>query len=69
MIAIDAEARRDPEMVKHAPYSTPVRRLDETTAARSPVLRWTAPGAEVAARTGGAPSAGLAAKKEPGPAR
>jgi glycine dehydrogenase subunit 2 len=63
MIAIDAEARRDPEMVKHAPYSTPVRRLDETTAARSPVLRWTAPGAAAA------PKPGPAEKKESVPAR
>jgi glycine dehydrogenase subunit 2 len=43
MLAIDGEARRDPDLVKHAPYSTPVRRLDETTAARNPVLRWSGP--------------------------
>jgi glycine dehydrogenase subunit 2 len=41
MLAIDAEARRDPELVRTAPHTTPIRRLDETTAARSPVLRWT----------------------------
>jgi glycine dehydrogenase subunit 2 len=29
-----------PEFVKHAPHSTPVRRLDEARAARKPVLRW-----------------------------
>ncbi len=40
MIAIDAEARRDPELVRNAPYSTPIRRLDEVAAARKPVLRW-----------------------------
>ena len=40
MLAIDAEARRDPELVKSAPHTTPVRRLDETGAARNPVLRW-----------------------------
>jgi glycine dehydrogenase subunit 2 len=41
MLAIDAEARRDPELVKNAPHTTPIRRLDETAAARNPVLRWT----------------------------
>jgi len=40
MLAIDAEARRDPELVQKAPHTTPIRRLDETTAARNPVLRW-----------------------------
>jgi glycine dehydrogenase subunit 2 len=34
------EARRDPELVKGAPHTTPVGRLDEATAARRPVLRW-----------------------------
>ena len=33
------EAREDPELVRGAPYSTPVRRLDEAAAARHPVLR------------------------------
>ena len=33
------EAREDPEIARHAPYSTPVRRLDEAGAARRPVLR------------------------------
>src|SRR5436190_19001584 len=33
------EAREDPEMARHAPYSTPVRRLDEAAAARRPVVR------------------------------
>jgi len=40
LIAIAQEARNDPELVKSAPYSTPVRRLDEARAARKPVLRW-----------------------------
>jgi len=39
--AIAAEARSDPEMVKNAPHATFVGRLDETRAARRPVLRWT----------------------------
>jgi glycine dehydrogenase subunit 2 len=34
------EARQDPERVRSAPHATPVRRLDETRAARRPVLRW-----------------------------
>jgi glycine dehydrogenase subunit 2 len=33
------EAREDPEIAVGAPYSTPVRRLDEAGAARNPVLR------------------------------
>ena len=40
MLTIAAEAKEDPELVKNAPYSTPVRRLDEARAARKPVLRW-----------------------------
>ncbi len=46
MEAIAEEARRDPEAVKAAP-TKPVRaRLDDTRAARKPVLRWT-PGMKV----------------------
>jgi glycine dehydrogenase subunit 2 len=41
--AIDAEARRDPALVRTAPHTTPVRRLDEVAAARQPVLRWSPP--------------------------
>ena len=37
---IAAEAASDPESLKTAPHTTPVRRLDETTAARQPILRW-----------------------------
>jgi glycine dehydrogenase subunit 2 len=37
---IAAEAASDPESLKSAPHTTPVRRLDETTAARQPVLRY-----------------------------
>ena len=37
---IAAEAVEDPESLKTAPHTTPVRRLDETTAARQPVLRY-----------------------------
>jgi glycine dehydrogenase subunit 2 len=34
------EAVDDPELVKTAPHSTPVTRVDEVTAARKPILRW-----------------------------
>jgi glycine dehydrogenase subunit 2 len=33
------EAREHPEVARNAPYSTPVRRLDEAAAARRPVVR------------------------------
>ena len=42
MLAIAREVEEDPEMVKGAPYTAPLRRLDEATAARKPVLRWRA---------------------------
>jgi glycine dehydrogenase subunit 2 len=37
--AILAEAEDDPEIAKNAPYTTPVRRLDEVAANRKPVVR------------------------------
>ncbi|MEZ5155993.1 MAG: aminomethyl-transferring glycine dehydrogenase subunit GcvPB [Solirubrobacterales bacterium] len=37
--AILAEAEKDPEVARQAPYTTPVRRLDEAGAARNPVVR------------------------------
>ena len=40
MKAIAEEAANDPETVKTAPHSTRIRRLDEVTAARKPILRW-----------------------------
>jgi glycine dehydrogenase subunit 2 len=40
MLAIAAEAERDPACVREAPHHTWVARLDETRAARRPVLRW-----------------------------
>src|SRR4051794_31830028 len=33
------EAEHDPEIARNAPYSTPVRRLDEAAAAKRPVIR------------------------------
>ena len=44
MKRIAQEAAEQPDLLHQAPTSTPVRRLDETTAARKPVLRWTAEG-------------------------
>jgi glycine dehydrogenase subunit 2 len=38
--AIISEAQREPELLHSAPHDTPVRRLDETAAARQPNLRW-----------------------------
>ncbi len=38
MRTIAAEAASAPESLKSAPHTTPVRRLDETTAARNPIL-------------------------------
>jgi glycine dehydrogenase subunit 2 len=43
MSKISDEAFEDPDFVHAAPHSTRLRRLDETQAARKPVLRWTAP--------------------------
>jgi glycine dehydrogenase subunit 2 len=40
MRSIAREVEETPELVKTAPHSTRVSRLDEVTAARKPVLRW-----------------------------
>ncbi len=40
MQTIDRELREHPDTVREAPHTTPVRRPDETQAARHPVLRW-----------------------------
>jgi glycine dehydrogenase subunit 2 len=40
MRQIAREVEESPEMVLDAPHSTRVSRLDETGAARKPVLRW-----------------------------
>jgi glycine dehydrogenase subunit 2 len=42
MIRIAKEAETDPGVIHHAPVTTPVRRLDQTKAAREPNLRWRA---------------------------
>ncbi|CAN5711375.1 aminomethyl-transferring glycine dehydrogenase subunit GcvPB [soil metagenome] len=40
LIEIAGEARSAPELLHDAPHDSPVRRLDEATAARQPDLRW-----------------------------
>ena len=40
MRAIDKEVDETPELVRSAPHSTRVSRLDEVQAARKPILRW-----------------------------
>jgi glycine dehydrogenase subunit 2 len=40
MRAVAVEAATNPELVKTAPHTTRVGRLDEVTAARKPILRW-----------------------------
>ncbi len=41
MLDIARQAESEGEALHQAPVTTPVRRLDETTAARKPILRWT----------------------------
>ena len=40
MEIIAEEAKTNPELLHNAPVNTPVGRLDETTAARNPILKW-----------------------------
>jgi glycine dehydrogenase subunit 2 len=40
MIDVAKEVEADPNLVKNAPYGTRTSRVDETTAARKPILRW-----------------------------
>jgi len=40
MLKIAEEARTQPEMLHDAPFTTPLRRLDDVRAAREPKLRW-----------------------------
>ena len=41
LLEIDEKINTDPDSLKEAPVTTPVRRLDETKANREPNLRWT----------------------------
>ncbi len=40
LLAIAREVEKEPQVVKEAPHTAPIGRLDEATAARRPVLRW-----------------------------
>jgi glycine dehydrogenase subunit 2 len=40
MKSIADEAETNPDLLRHAPHTTRVKRLDEVQAARRPVLRW-----------------------------
>jgi len=40
LLTISREIKENPDLVKNAPHSTSVRKLDETEAARNPNLRW-----------------------------
>jgi glycine dehydrogenase subunit 2 len=40
MKQIARESEENPELVRGAPYTTPLRRVDEVAAARNLVLRW-----------------------------
>ena len=44
MDKIAAEARENPDILKNAPSTSPIGRLDEVAANRKPVLRWTPEG-------------------------
>ncbi len=41
MLAIADEIESNPEVVRTAPHTTPIKRLDEVTASRKPNVRWT----------------------------
>ena len=47
--SIARRAAQGDETLKGAPYLAPARRLDETRAARKPVLKWTAPASDIVA--------------------
>jgi glycine dehydrogenase subunit 2 len=47
MLQIAKEVEEDPEVVQEAPHTTVVKRMDETTAARKPILRYTPEDAEL----------------------
>jgi glycine dehydrogenase subunit 2 len=46
MKTIAEEAKTDPGLLKSAPHHSYVRRLDETAAARNPVVKWESPKSE-----------------------
>ena len=46
LLQIAEEIKTDPDMVKSAPHTTAIRRVNDVLASRHPVLRWTEPGEE-----------------------
>ncbi|PKB65568.1 MAG: glycine dehydrogenase (aminomethyl-transferring) [SAR202 cluster bacterium Io17-Chloro-G3] len=46
LLTIDQEAEKNPELLQHAPHTTPVSRMDEARAARKPDLRWNGGGVD-----------------------
>jgi glycine dehydrogenase subunit 2 len=52
LLRIAEEARTEPAMVREAPHRTRVARLDETRAARRPILRWRPPDREKTGESG-----------------
>ncbi|NLB41624.1 MAG: aminomethyl-transferring glycine dehydrogenase subunit GcvPB, partial [Clostridiales bacterium] len=40
LIQIAKEAVEDPEIIQTAPHNTPIKLLDEVSAARNPVVKW-----------------------------
>ena len=52
-----AIAEEDPQVLHDAPLTTPISRPDEVAAAKTPVLKWSAPGSNGAAVRGEAPAA------------
>jgi glycine dehydrogenase subunit 2 len=47
MIAIASEVEAEPQTVLKAPHMTRTTKVDEVTAARKPIVRWSAPSTPV----------------------
>ncbi|HCF50534.1 MAG TPA: hypothetical protein DER60_09635 [Syntrophomonas sp.] len=43
MQSIAREAADNPDLVKNAPHHAVIKRVDEVTAARKPIVKWEAP--------------------------
>ena len=52
MEQIYAEALRDPQLLKDAPHTLALKRVDEVLAARHPILRWQPKTCQIASRRG-----------------
>ena len=66
MAEILAEAATDPEVLKTAPHTLPLRRLDDVRAARQLDLRWRPPQPEATGRAPGGAPGGAPGSKGPG---